>query len=126
MENIALIVGLSSKDIVVDFIKIYTKAEGIISTRPSLIKRAKKLNIFTVLRLFILDSISFKNIESQIFTGNPNMIEILPGLMLKVIKQLSDTVKIPVIVGELIENKNDILNVLSAGAISISTTNQEI
>ena len=124
--HIDLIVGLSSKDIVVDFVKIHANVDGIISTKPSLIKRAKELGLYTVLRVFIIDSISFKNIKSQISSGNPDMIEILPGLMPKVIKEVNEMIKIPIIVGGLIEDKNDILNALSAGAMSISTTNHKI
>ena len=43
MVHIDLITGLSSKEIAVDFIKKYTNADGIISTKPTLIKRAKEL-----------------------------------------------------------------------------------
>ena len=40
MIHIDLIAGLSSKEISVDFLKKYTKADGIITTKPALIKRA--------------------------------------------------------------------------------------
>ena len=43
MVHIDLITGLSSKEITVDFLKKYTKADGIISTKPNLIKHAKEL-----------------------------------------------------------------------------------
>ncbi len=44
MVHIDLIAGLSSKEIAVDFIQKYTKADGIITTKPALIKRAKELD----------------------------------------------------------------------------------
>ena len=69
MVHIDLISGLSSKDIVVDFIKKYTKADGIISTKPSLIKHARELGFPTILRLFMLDSMAYENITSQIKAG---------------------------------------------------------
>ena len=40
--HIDLISGLSSKEISVDFLKKYTQADGIITTKPNLIKRAKE------------------------------------------------------------------------------------
>lgn len=38
LVHLDLINGLSAKDVAVDFIKKYTKADGIISTKPALIK----------------------------------------------------------------------------------------
>ena len=60
MVHIDLINGLSSKEITVDFIKKYTNADGIISTKPTLIKRARELSLYTILRLFVIDSIAYE------------------------------------------------------------------
>ena len=54
------------------------------------------------------------------------MIEILPGLMPKVIRKICSQSRIPVIAGGLITDKEDIMAALGAGAISISTTNQKV
>mgnify|MGYP002728895778 CR=1 FL=1 len=43
MVHVDLISGLSSKDIVVEFIQKNTKADGIISTKPTLIKKGREL-----------------------------------------------------------------------------------
>ena len=48
MVHIDLINGLSSKEIAVDFIKKYTEADGIITTKPALIKHAKELGLYTI------------------------------------------------------------------------------
>ena len=62
--HIDLVKGLDSKEIAVDFIKDYVKAEGIISTKPFLIKRARELSLCTVLRIFLLDSMALANIQT--------------------------------------------------------------
>ena len=54
------------------------------------------------------------------------MIEILPGVMPKVIKKICSQSRIPVIAGGLISDKEDIMAALGAGAVSISTTNQTV
>ena len=126
MVHVDLISGLSSREITVDYIKKATDADGIISTKPSLIKRAKELSLYTILRIFIIDSMTFENINYQVLSGKPDMIEILPGLMPKVIKKVSDMVNIPVISGGLIREKEDVVEALSAGAISVSSTNQNV
>ena len=53
--HIDLITGLASKEIAVDFIQQCTEADGIISSKPSLIKYASRLSLFTVLRFFVID-----------------------------------------------------------------------
>lgn len=126
MVHVDLMEGLSGKDVVVDFIKSHTCADGIISTRTALIRHAKDLGLYTVLRTFILDSLSYENIPKQMANAKPDMIEILPGLMPKIIRRVAKIAKVPVIAGGLISEKEDVMNALSAGAISVSSTNAEV
>lgn len=42
MVHIDLIAGLNNKEIAVDFIKKYTKADGIISTKQQLVKQCQR------------------------------------------------------------------------------------
>lgn len=121
--HLDLVAGLSAKDAAVEFLKYSAKADGLISTRPQLIKKANTLDMYTVLRVFALDSMAYENINRQIGAGNPDVLEILPGLMPKVIKKVCEQVKIPVIAGGLISEKEDVVNALSAGATSVTTTN---
>lgn len=126
MVHIDLINGLNGKEVAVDYIKHYTKADGIISTKHSLIKRAKELGMYTVMRFFVIDSMALFNIKKQTDAIKPDYIEILPGVMPKIIKRILKTTNVKVIAGGLIEDKEDVMASLSAGAISISTTNQKI
>lgn len=126
MVHVDLVSGLSGKEIAVDFIRYSTRADGIISTKPALIKRGKELQLYTTLRIFILDSLSFENVQKQMNVVRPDMIEILPGLMPKIISRISRLVKVPVIAGGLISEKEDVVAALSAGAISVSSTNPRV
>ena len=126
MVHVDLITGLSGKEVAVDFIKNNTLADGIISTKPALIKRARELSLYTTLRVFVLDSMAFENIEHQMAVARPDIIEILPGLMPKVIRRVCRLVRVPVIAGGLISDKEDVMAALSAGAISVSTTNPKV
>lgn len=125
MVHIDLVHGLSSKEIAVDFIKKYTRADGIISTKPALVKHAQKLNLSTVLRFFVIDSLALSSIEKQLAAVQPDIIEVLPALMPKVISRICKMVSVPVIAGGLISDKEDILAMLAAGAVSVSSTSEE-
>ena len=58
MVHMDLITGLSPKDISTDFIRKYTLADGIITTKGNLISHAKEIGLATVLRYFVLDSMA--------------------------------------------------------------------
>lgn len=126
MVHIDLINGFSSKEISVDFIKENTEVDGIISTKPSILKRGNELGLCTILRLFVLDSLAFKNIHKQLAVGQPDCIELLPGLMPKIISKVCKASKIPIIAGGLITEKEDVVAALSSGAIAVSTSNRRV
>ena len=121
-----LINGLGNKEVAVDFIREHTGVDGIISTKPQLVKRAKELGLFGILRIFVIDSMAFGNIEKQCASLVPDAVEILPGLMPKIIKKLCSTVNVPIIAGGLISDKEDVMGALGAGAAAVSTTNQKV
>ena len=129
MVHIDLIAGLSAKEISVEFIARQTRADGIITTKPALVRRAKELGIFAVLRFFVIDSLALKNIENlemQCGTSRPDFIEVLPGVMPKVLGRIAKVTRIPMIAGGLITEKEDVIAALSAGAIAVSSTNQDV
>ena len=121
-----LVNGLSSKEISVDFIKNTTQADGIISTKPMIVKRAKELGLLTIQRFFIIDSIALENSKRQIEIYHPDCVEIMPGIMPKILKDIRAFVNVPVIAGGLLTDKKDVMGALSAGADAISTTNENL
>ena len=126
MVHVDLINGLSSKDIVVEFIQKNTKADGIISTKPTLIKKSRELGMFTILRYFLLDSMAYENIRQQQHAVKPDFIEVLPGVMPKIIGNVCKMSRTPIIAGGLISDKESVMDALSAGAIAVSSTNHEV
>lgn len=126
MVHLDLITGLSSKEVAVDFLKKYTRADGIITTKPPLIKRAKELGLYTILRLFLIDSMAYENIDRQVKSAHPDLIEVLPALMPKIVAKVCKISPTPVIAGGLVSDKEDIMALLQAGVTSVSSTNDAV
>ena len=126
MVHVDLIGGLSPREVAVEFLKNNTEADGIITTKPPLIRKARELSMYTVLRYFLLDSMAYENILSQQHSVHPDFIEILPGAMPKVIQRLCSEIKVPVIAGGLLTDKESVMGALTAGAIAISSTNHNV
>lgn len=124
--DVDLIDGFSTKEVVVEYLKQYTKADGVLSAKASMIKTAKAYNFLTIHRLFLIDSFSFHNISKQVRISQPDCIEVLPGCMPKVISWIIEKINIPVIAGGLVCEKEDVIAALKAGATAISSTNIDI
>ncbi len=124
--HIDLIDGLSSRDVAVDFIAERTRADGIISTKMPVIRYAKTRELATVQRFFLLDSMALSAIARQIGQSMPDMIEVLPGCLPKIIQKICQSTDTPLIAGGLIQDKEDIIAALEAGATGISATRSEI
>ncbi len=117
-----LIEGLSSKEIAVDSLKAMAGPDGIISTRATQIRRARHLGMMTVQRFFVIDSMSIRGLQSQLKIGKPDFIEVLPGLMPRVITDVIQITEAPLIASGLIQYKEEVVAALRAGAAAISTT----
>ena len=120
--HIDLVDGLSSREIAVDSLNALCHPDGIISTRPTLIRRARHRGLLTVQRAFILDSLSLTSLSGQLEQGKPDFVEILPGIMPRVIAEISARTQVPVIAGGLLRDKADVMAAMRAGAAAVSTS----
>lgn len=124
--HLDLIDGLQSREVAVDFILgLGSEPVGIISTRGNLVRYAKQKGLVTVQRFFVLDSKSLKNLVRSAFEKDADFVEILPGLMPKILRQFSDSYDTPLITGGLITAKDDVYSALEAGCVAVSTTNRQ-
>lgn len=120
-----LITGLSSKEVAVDFIAANTKADGIISTKTNLVKRAKELGLIAGERSFIVDSMALSATITHLTSFKPDFLEVMPGLIYRVISELA-SYNIPIVAGGLISDKSEILSALNSGASAISSSSPKI
>lgn len=124
--HLDLVEGLASREISADFVARHTVADGVLSTKATLTRRAKELGLVAIQRFFLLDSMAITNIEKQLPQGASDLIEVLPGLMPKIIRQVVVLAGRPVIAGGLITDKEDVTRALSAGAVAVSSTNPAV
>ncbi|MDR1560014.1 MAG: glycerol-3-phosphate responsive antiterminator [Clostridiales bacterium] len=126
MLHVDLIEGLAYRDVSIDYIAKYTSADGILSTKLNLARRAGVCGLLAVQRFFLLDSMALANIHKQYSEDAACAIEILPGIIPKAISRLTKDISAPVIAGGLVNDKEDVINALNAGARAVSSSNQEV
>lgn len=121
-----LMEGLRGDAAALAFIKEHADPVGIISTKTNIIKYGKNHGLKTILRIFMIDSLSLRTGIKNINETNPDAVEVMPGIAPKIIQAISDKTHAPIIAGGLIETKKDVMEALSAGAVAASTTAKEL
>ncbi len=95
--------------------------DGVLTTRTGIVKMAKDLNMITVQRFFLVDSHSLGTSLESINISRPDIIEIMPGIVTKKIKEFGKKTNLPIIAGGLIETEEEVRAALAAGADIVST-----
>lgn len=124
--HVDMIEGLSSSNYGVEYIVEKIRPYGLITTKHNIVSFAKKLKLPVIQRFFILDSFSLEKTLSHIEENKPTAVEIMPGLMPKILYHVTSKAKLPVITGGLIDSKEDIVSALSAGVCAVSTTQRKL
>jgi glycerol uptake operon antiterminator len=118
--------GFGRDTVFLEYLHQVLKPDGIISTKGNLIKKAMSLTLFAVQRIFIFDSMSLQSGIDSVKNIKPDAVEILPGIMPRIIKKVREATKLPIISGGLISDREDVDAALEAGAIGISTGNTKL
>lgn len=124
--HIDLIDGLSGREAAVDALEALCHPDGLISTKPAVIRRARHLGLVTVQRAFLLDSMSVENLPAQLGVGKPDFIEVLPGIIPRIIARITASTETPVIAGGLIQYKDEVMAAMGAGAAAVSTSSPAV
>lgn len=73
-----------------------------------------------------MDSLSLASGINSIKSIRPDAVEVLPGIMPKIIEEIREETRIPIIAGGLIRDKADVIHSLNAGAVGISSSNKAV
>ncbi len=124
--HLDLLEGISKNSMGIKYIAQEIKPDGVITTRANLINCAKTEGLFTIQRIFVLDSLAIDNAVRSIKNVNPDAIEILPAVIPKIIRRVCQRTRHPIIAGGLIEDEQEVREALKEGAWAISVTKEDI
>lgn len=121
-----LVQGLKSDEYAAQFLCRDIRPEGLISTRKNVLLTAKKAKLITIQRLFLLDSIALESSYNMLDSIQPDLIEVLPGVIPHIIKEIYDKTNVPIIAGGLIRTIEEVNAAIEAGAAAVTTSNREL
>lgn len=118
--------GLSNDKDGLAYVANHIKPTGIITTKGNTISLAKKKNLITIQRLFVIDSDSVANGIETICKNRPDVVEIMPARIPELVESIQQNIPVPIIAGGLLENRRQMEEMLASGAKAISTGNPEL
>jgi glycerol uptake operon antiterminator len=118
-----LVNGLSNDDSGLRYLATLERLDGIITVRPHLVPVARKLNLLSVLRLFLQDGRAVERGLQVIDRSQPDAVEIMPGVSFLEVSDRFSNLPMPCIAGGLIRTPDVVERILAAGARAVSTTN---
>ena len=124
--HIDLMDGFSNREAAVDGLVRICHPDGVISTRMPQVRRAQQLGLVGILRAFLLDSMSVATLLQQLESSRPDYVEVLPGILPTVIREITAKTTIPLIAGGLIRGKQDVIQALQAGVTAVSSSSPQV
>jgi glycerol uptake operon antiterminator len=120
--HLELIDGVKEDEASIHYLARELQIDGILSTRTSSLRYAKKYGLITVQRGFMLDSHSMRTIINTAAQGNSDYLELLPSFAYSKIQEIKAAVDIEIIFGGFIETENDLSKLFAAGVNMVSTS----
>lgn len=115
--------GLSNSRNAINYVAKYWKPTGIITTKSHIVKIANEVGLKTIQRIFLIDRAAISKGIEMVKSCQPDAVEILPGIIPKIIDELSRELDYPIIAGGLISDVAEIHAALEAGALAVSSGN---
>lgn len=118
-----LINGIGNDPAGCEFMIQRLHVDGIISTKPNVVKTAKKHQCLSIFRLFLIDTRSIAKGCALANEVQPDFIEILPATTTNATLIIRAYTDINLIGGGLIQNQEDIQHCLQQGMKAITSSN---
>ncbi len=110
----------------IDYLAKRVGADGIVTTKASVIQHAKRAGLMTVQRLFLVDSDAVTSGIKMANDHEPDALELMPGLIPNVIEHVAGSVQFPIVTGGMIRKPIEVHQALSHGALAVSTGDERL
>ncbi|MEF2967105.1 glycerol-3-phosphate responsive antiterminator [Paenibacillus sp. M1] len=119
--HLEMIAGLGKDAHSVAYLGDKFKADGIVTTKSGAVSAARHAGIKSIQRIFAIDTAAVNTAVRMINSTNPDEVELMPGLMPRVTRELKGMINQPLIVGGLIRHEHEMAEALASGADYISS-----
>lgn len=118
--------GISNSKNALIYVAEFWNPTGIITTKSHIVKMSHEVGLMTIQRIFLLDRSAIQKGIEMVKSCRPDAVEIMPGIMPKIIDELSTELNYPIIAGGLITQISEVHDALQAGALAVSSGDPEM
>lgn len=118
--HMEFIEGVAADRSGVAYVAQHVKPTGIISTKTNMIRFAKEQGLMAIQRIFLIDRSAVVRGIKSVESSGPDAIEVMPGIMPRIIREMTDMTPLPIIAGGLVGSREEIDESLRAGALAVS------
>ncbi len=122
LVDIDLIKGIAGDEWGIRYLKDVVKVDGIISTKQSAIEIARKEDLMSVQRVFILDSQGLAKAITSTKNSHADYIEVLPAPVVFYICDELKRFKNILIAGGLVRTRETAKSILDKGIVAVTTS----
>lgn len=123
--HLDLIKGLASDEFAAIYLIQELKVDGIITTKPRVVKVCKKRGVIGIMRVFLKDRHSLDQTIELVQSTEPDLLEVLP-YMPSIVKYLQSKLACSILMGGLISTPKQVEKTLNKGVVAITTSKVEL
>ena len=124
--HLDLVHGLAHDEAALRYIVELDRADGIVTVHHHLVALARRLNLLSIVSLFLQDTRAVGRGIAVIEKSRPDAIELLPSVAATAVADRFAQIHTPRIAGGLIYNLNSVQQVLDSGCRAASTSNRAL
>jgi glycerol uptake operon antiterminator len=124
--HMEFIEGIAADRSGVAYVAESIKPTGIISTRNNVIRFANECHLMSIQRIFLIDRNAVVKGIKTAEQCSPSAIEVMPGIMPRIIREIADMTSLPIIAGGLVATQQEIDDALEAGALAVSVGQKDL
>lgn len=118
--HVEMVGGIGRDAAAIQYLAEVFRVDGIITTKSNAIATARQHGLASIQRFFAIDTAAIETALRMIKSGNPDEVELMPGLMPRIIREVKQRIRQPLIVGGLIRHEEEISSALKSGADYVS------
>lgn len=126
MLHIDLLAGLNSDDAGLRYLAGLKRINGIITVRSHMVAAARRLNLSSILLVFLQDGRSVERGLHVVEQCRPDIVELVPGAAALDVARSFEAVSVPVIAGGLIRTPELVRSLLSVGCRAVSSSDTKL
>ncbi|GJM68399.1 glycerol uptake operon antiterminator [Paenibacillus macerans] len=123
--HVEMVGGIGRDASVIEYLAEMFAIDGIVTTKSNMVVAAKQVGIKSIQRVFAIDSAAVETAIRMIQHCEPDEVELMPGLMPRIIREFKQRIGQPLIAGGLIRNQEEIDTAFRSGASYVSIGNPD-